>query len=352
MSLRNNLQDDVRTACFAVVAAIVALAPGPAVGQTAEQPRRFNQPATDPLPGKDWKPGVSTVALPRTPWGDPDISGMYEPGHIQQPAEVAVGGAWTVPQSPAQPTDFGASAQANSDPTRKQIPFSFSSKPFVMDPPDGKIPMQPWVVARRKEIFDNHYTSKVEYLDPRIRCLQAGVPRAHTPVYYNSYQIVQRPGAVIILYEWNHMTRIIRLDGRPRLDHRIRLPMGDSRGRWEGNVLIVETTNFNDDTWVLGHGPGPRDGQPAQTAAYGHGIVHSDEYRVVERFVPLDGDIIRYEATMHDPKAFTRPWTISFDALVRGRSDHQIFEYACHEGNRDGMLMMTGFDIDPTQTKK
>jgi len=341
---------DMRMAFVAVVAVIVVLAPGLATGQTGEQRKRFNQPSTDPLPGKDWKPATSTATLPRTPWGDPDISGMYEPGHIQQPAEVAVGGAWTVPQSPAQPTDFGASEQANSDPTRKQIPFS--SKPFVMDPPDGKIPMQPWVATRRKEIYDNHYTSKVEYLDPRIRCLQAGVPRAHTPVYYNSYQIVQRPGAVVIAYEWNHMTRIIRLDGRPRLDPRIRLPMGDSRGRWEGNVLVVETTNFNDDSWVLGHGPGPRDGQPAETAAYGHGIVHSDEYRVVERFVPLDGHIIRYEATIDDPKAFTRPWTISFDALVRGRSDHQIFEYACHEGNRDGMLMMTGFDIDPTQVKK
>jgi hypothetical protein len=115
---------------------------------------------------------------------------------------------------------------------------------------------------------------------------------------------------------------------------------------------VVETTNFNDDTWVLGHGAGPRDGQPAETASTGHGIVHSDQYRVVERFVPVDGDIIRYEATIYDPKAFTRPFTISFDAMVRGRPDHQIFEYACHEGNRDGMLMMTGFDIDPSQTKK
>ena len=97
---------------------------------------------------------------------------------------------------------------------------------------------------------------------------------------------------------------------------------------------------------------GTRDGQPYETASTGHAIVHSDQYRVVERFVPVDGDIIRYEATISDPKAFTRPWTISFDAMGRGRPDHQIFEYACHEGNRDGMLLMTGFDIDPSQGKK
>jgi hypothetical protein len=334
-----NLRTGIRIALFTVLAAVVALAPGRALGQTA-----------DALPGAGWKPATSTVTLPRTPWGDPDISGMYEPGHIQQPAEVPIGDLWTKPQGPAQPTDFGARDQAYSDSTRKQIPLS--KKPFVVDPPDGKIPMQPWVFEMRKKIYENHYTDKVEYLDPRIRCLQAGVPRAHTPVYYNSYQILQRPGAVIIVYEWNHMTRIIPLDGRPHLDSRIRLPMCDARGHWEGNVLVVETTNFTDDTWVLGHGAGPRDGQPAETASTGHGLVHSDQYRVVERFVPIDGDIIHYEATIDDPKAFTRPFTISFDAMVRGRPDHQIFEYACHEGNRDGMLLMTGFDIDQPQAKK
>src|SRR5262249_16570301 len=217
----------MRIALVTVAVPVVALAPGRALSQTK-----------DALPGAGWKPATSNAAIPRTPWGDPDISGMYEPGHIDQPAEVPIGGVWkNRPRAPASfgPTDFGARDQAYSDPTRKQIPFS--NKPFVVDPPDGKIPMQPWVLARRKEIYDNHHTEKMEFMDPRIRCLQAAVPRAHTPVYYNSYQILQRPGAVMIVYEWNHMTRIITLDGsRPPLDPRIRLPMGDSRGRWEGNV--------------------------------------------------------------------------------------------------------------------
>lgn len=285
---------------------------------------------------------------PRTPDGQPDISGMYEPGYFNQPAETAVGGPWkpAAPKGGAQigPTDFGARQAAETDPTAPHV--TPTNKPMVVDPPDGIVPMQPWVAAKRKEIYAKQ--DKAEFLDPRVRCLQAGVPRANTPVYYNSYQIMQKPGYVVILYEWNHMTRIIPLDGRPHLDPKIRLPMGDSRGRWEGNTLVVDVTNFSDDTWVLGHG-GIGEGQPSETATSGHGIVHSPDLHVVERYTPIDQNIIRYEATIEDPKAFTRPFKIAFDAMVRGREDHQLFEYACHEGNRDGILMATGVDIDPSQ---
>jgi hypothetical protein len=126
--------------------------------------------------------------------------------------------------------------------------------------------------------------------------------------------------------------------------------MGDSRGRWEGNTLVVDVTNFNDDTWTLGHG-GPGEGQPADTLTSGHGVVHSPELHVVERYTPISDKVIHYEARIEDPKTFSRPFTIALDAFVRGRPDHQIFEYACHEGNRDGIFMATGVDIDPDQKK-
>src|SRR5262249_11809555 len=282
---------------------------------------------------------------------------MYEPGHIDQPAEVPIGGPWkNRPRRPESanrlgPTDFGARDQAYSDPTRKQIPFS--NKPFVVDPPDGKIPMQPWVLAKRKEIYDNHYTEKIEFMDPRIRCLQAGVPRAHTPVYYNSYQIVQRPGAVMIIYEWNHMTRIITLDGsRPPLDPRVRLPMGDSRGRWEDNVLVVETDEFQrrhlgarprrrTERWPARRDSIYRRRHPAQRRVPGRGTLCSGR----RRHHPVRGDHLRSE-NVHTP----------VDDLVRrdgawppGPSDLRV---RCHEGNRGGMLLMTGFDIDSSQGKK
>ncbi len=316
-----------------VAAAVSLLGAGVAMGQTKP---------TASAPART----TSTYVPPKTPDGQPDISGMYEPGWIGQPAEAPIGEPWRPkPGGPAiGPTDFGAREAAESDKSRAQI--KPSRAPMIVDPADGKVPMQPWVSAMRKEIYEKQDQAK--FLDGRVRCLQAGVPRANMPVYYNSYQILQRPGYVIIVYEWNHMTRIIPLDGRPRLDPRIRLPMGDSRGRWEGNTLVVEVTNFNDDTWVLGHGA-IGDGQPSSSATSGHGIVHSPELKVTERYIPMDGNIIHYEATIEDPKAFTRPFTVSYDAMVRGRADHQIFEYACHEGNRDGILMATGVDIDPSQ---
>ena len=303
-----------------------------------------NQPTdekTGPAP-----PGATGVYVPsRTPDGQPDISGMYEPGWIRQPVEVAVVPGWQRPKNQfIDPTDFGAQQAAETDPTTSHI--ERTDKPMIIDPPDGKIPFQPWAFEMRKKIIASQNT--IEFIDPRIRCLQSGVPRANTPVYYNSYQILQRPGAVVILYEWNHMTRIIPIDGSPHLDPRIRLPMGDSRGRWEGNTLVVDVTNFNDDGWVLGHGR-VDEGQPGDTVTTGHGTVHSPELHVVERFTPVDKDRIHYEARIEDPKVFTRPFTISFYAMVRGRADHQLFEYACHEGNRMGILMQTGYDYDPSQ---
>jgi hypothetical protein len=288
---------------------------------------------------------------PRTPDGQPDISGMYNPGWIGQPAETPYAGEWKRPPSQANmgPTDFGAAAADDSDPTVAHI--ERTTKPFVVDPPDGKIPVQAWVLEMRKKFYK--YRTEPEYLDPRVRCLQAGIPRSNTPVYYNSYQILQTPGYVIILYEWNHMTRVIPLDGRPHLDSRIHTAMGDSRGRWEGNTLLVDVTNFNDETWVLGHGE-ISEGQPGETSRTGHGTLHSTELHVVERWTPINKDIIRYEARIEDPKVFTRPFTIRFDPMARARPDHQLFEYACHEGNREGILLHTRgrIDIDPPQSKK
>jgi hypothetical protein len=259
---------------------------------------------------------------------------MYEPGWFGQPEEFVE----RKPQPAASrsgpsigPTDFGARDAAEADlPGLKRV-----TTPMVIDPPDGRLPLQPAAAKRRAEIMANQ--DKAQHLDPRVRCLPSGVPRANMPVYYNSYQILQKPGYVVIVYEWNHMTRIIPLDGRPHLDKSIRLAMGDSRGRWEGNTLVVDVTNFkfNGDTWILGHG------------STGHGLVPGPDLHVVERFTPIDRNVIRYEARIEDPTVFTRPVTLAFDAMIRGARDHQIFEYACHEGNRDGILLATGVDIDP-----
>jgi hypothetical protein len=276
---------------------------------------------------------------PRTQDGQPDISGMWEPGP-GRPMEKPRGEPW---RPPAGATGANGAAYTFFAPG-DELPGGRSAdrSPMIFDPPDSIIPLQPWAIAKRDEIIAHQ--DKVEFLDPRVRCIQSGIPRANLPVFYNSYQFLQTPGHVILLYEWNHMTRDIPLDGRPHLPARIRLANGDSRGHWEGNTLIVDVTNFTEDTWVVGHGA-PPEGAPASSITTGHGIVHSDQLHVIERFTMVDRDTIRYEAVIEDPKVFTRPWTFALDAFKRGKPNHQLFEYACHEGNRSNVLLSTGVDI-------
>ena len=138
-------------------------------------------------------------------------------------------------------------------------------------------------------------------------------------IYGNSYQIVQGPGLVAIRYEMIHETRVIPLDGRPHVDQEIRLYMGDPRGHWEGNTLVVETTNFNGrmSADIVGYG------SPDRGA--------SQQLRIVERFTPSGPTSVEWSVMLDDPRTWTRPWTF---AMTLTKDDTQpVYEYACHEGN-------------------
>jgi hypothetical protein len=276
----------------------------------------------------------------KTPDGQPDISGMWLPDPSGRPMETPAGKPWTPPPGFDPGTNAAYTFEA-PDPNRRNR--QRDRRTMVVEPADGRIPFLPAAAQKREEIMAKQ--DQAEYLDPRVRCLQSSLPRANLPVGYNSYQIMQIPGYVVILYEWNHMTRFIPLDGRPHLDKKIKLPMGDSRGRWEGNTLVVDVTNFTDRTWPVGHGA-PPEGAPASAISTGHGVFATDALHVVERFTLIDTNTIRYDATIEDPNVFSRPWTVSFNAFHRAPSNHQLFEYACHEGNARNVKMMTGVDIE------
>jgi hypothetical protein len=317
----------VRLRFFVALVIVVMAALVPVFGQTR------NENSENGTPFK----------TPKTAWGDPDLQGHWLPsggGMMETPA----GERWKT----SDPSGGGTSSAFASffppepgspAPARPRTP----PRPMIVDPADGKLPLQPWAMDKRTDIIANQ--DKVEDLDPRVRCLQSGVPRANLPVGYNTYQIVQIPGYVVLLYEWNHMYRYIPINGGPHVDARIRLPMGDSRGRWEGNTLVVDVTNFTDRTWVVGHGA-PPEGAPASSLTSGHGVFHTEALHVVERFTLVDADTIQYEAAIEDPNVFTRPWKIQFNAFTRAPADHELFEYACHEGNGRNIKLMTGFDID------
>jgi hypothetical protein len=157
-------------------------------------------------------------------------------------------------------------------------------------------------------------------MSPWDRCIGRGMPAGMFPGGYgNVYRIVQSPGYVMVLAEMIHEARIIPLDGRPHVT--FRQWNGDSRGRWEGNTLVVETKNYNNKGWI------------ATNAATGRikGIPQSEALHVVERFTRVDPETIQYEVTIEDENVYTRPWKVSLP--LSKDPNAQLFEYACHEGN-------------------
>jgi hypothetical protein len=179
---------------------------------------------------------------------------------------------------------------------------------IIVDPPDGTLPVQPWAKAE----MENRKRPERGYDDPTAHCFVAGIPRSmYIPA---PLQIVQPPGYLLVLHE-RMSWRSIPLDGRPHLPDTMRLWQGDSVGKWDGDTLVVETTNLNGKTWLN---------------EVGEIVSHAE--RVVERFTPIDGNTIRYQATVSDPVVYTRPWTIAFDL---NRQKDELLEVACHEDNED-----------------
>jgi hypothetical protein len=178
----------------------------------------------------------------------------------------------------------------------------------IVDPPDGVLPLQAWA----KVEAEDRKRPERGYDDPTAHCFVAGVPRS---MYVPSpLQILQPPGYLVILHE-RMSWRTIPLDGRRHLPDHLRLWQGDSIGRWEGDTLVVDTTNLNGKTWLN---------------EVGEIVSHAE--RVVERFTPIDADTIHYAATVSDPLVYTRPWTIAFPLK---RQKDELLEVACHEDNED-----------------
>jgi hypothetical protein len=250
----------------------------------------------------------------RTPDGQPDIEGTWL-NFDGTPFEAPI----------AQPRTAAGQPAANVGPAAEfavhNHKVSTARRSMVVDPPDGRVPVLKW--AEDKRDYDlAHIPDAPEHETPWVRCITRGHPAGMFPAgYNNAYRIIQIPGYVVIAFEMIHETRIIPIDGRPRLGDGIRQWNGEPRGRWEGNKLIVETTTDNNQ------------GSIATSAATGRlrGIPQTDAMRVVERFTRIDADTINYSVTIDDPKAYSKPWTV---ALPLNRDDsYQFFEYSCHEGN-------------------
>ena len=236
---------------------------------------------------------------PRTPDGTPDIQGFWRP----------IGTFYNI-----QDLEFQAIYQRfSSDPTTR-------GKSLIVDPPDGRIPYQPWAAEKASLVMQNHADPTPQFLDPNARCFLQGVPRH---LNNREFEILQPPGYVVIFNMAHHAYRVIPLDAGPHIPERVKLWMGDSRGRWEGNALVVDVANNNDQTWfdVVGD-------------------FHSDALHVAERFVPVDANTIEYEAVITDPKVYTRPWTFALRFERFQDYGSELWEEACHENNERTLDLM------------
>ena len=300
-----------------------------------------------PVAGQAPRAAADTWTPPHTPWGHPDLQGIWTNETItpfERPSELAgrefltEGEASQLEQQTAQknaaadgtspPGSVGGYNQFWMDSGTDVLSTRQTS--LVVDPPDGRVPLRPEAEAKRD---DNRArsTESYEYMSRWDRCITRGVPGSMFPTAYNNaYQILQTPQYAVILYEMIHDARIIPLDGGAHVVPKIRLWMGDSRGHWEGNTLVVDTTNFTDKGWITSHGGSGRI----------KGISHSEALHVVERFTLVDADTIGYEVTIEDPEVYTRPWKVGMP--LKRNQDYQMFEYACHEGNTAIELILAG----------
>ncbi len=307
--------------------------------------------AAVPLAAQTAKPAAKagkSYTAPKTPWGDPDLQGQWPATAnipMQRPANL--GDRATLTPEELKQREAQAARQAEGD-SEEFVSSSDSvtinppgywverGKPhpqasLVVDPPNGRIPpMTPAGQAFAKNLRGglgpgSHFPEKVdtwEDFDFYSRCITRGLVSSMLPTLYNfGNEIVQAPGYVVIRNEMIHETRVIPLDGRPHVGKALQTYMGDSRGHWVGDTLVVETTNLNNKT---GTGGG----------------FFSDAARITERFRRIAKDELSYDLTVDDPKTWTAPFTIHMP--YKEDPSYTIYEYACHEGNYMMIDALTG----------
>jgi hypothetical protein len=289
--------------------------------------------ASGPLVAQSPRPAASGWTQSRTPWGDPDIEGVWTSDSaltipLERPAQFAGRSELSESEYRAR-TERDARIRSNGENAigsfradSAWLSKSFRQTSLVVEPADGKIPPMTSEAERRRASRDQGTFGDGPFDRPEDftlydRCITRGIVGSVLPVVYgNGNRIFQTPGQVVITYEMIHDTRVIPLDGRPHLSTKLRQYLGDSRGHWEGNTLVVETTNLTEHTSIGGNGNGPR---------------HSADLKLTERFTRTDRDVLRYEVTIDDSRTYARPWKISLP--LTSPHGYTLLPYDCHEGN-------------------
>ena len=275
------------------------------------------------------RPASAPWSHPRTAWGDPDVEGVWTSDNnfaipLERPPELAdkefLDGADLEAELAkrarliAAVADGGAVGAGPSHWYENLTARSRRSS-LIVDPRNGRLPALTAAARARASAEQAARAGRgaADSWEDRSlwdRCITVGLPAVMFPTgYNNNVQILQAPGYVTITHEMMHDTRIVPLDQRPHLSPRIRHYMGDSRGRWEGDTLVIDVTNFHPNTNYRGS---------------------RDTLHLIERYTRTSADRLRYEVTIDDPRTFERPWTAVLDLAAQ----KDLYEYACHEGNR------------------
>ncbi len=320
-------------------ASVVAVVVGALVPTAGQESRSFSGAETG-LAGL--LAPADGATLPMTPWGHPDLRGVWNNSTntpLEHMTETEKERGRLAQQAVIEATEGTGAAWIERSGTLLR-------ESLVIDPPDGRIPEL--LPAPKQRLIDreNARAGRGEadsWLDRNSweRCISRTMPVAMIPNGYNAnYQILQTPDHVAILIEMIHESRIIPLDGRPHVPDGVRQWLGDSRGRWDGDTLVIETERFNNRL----------DGgayQPSHVIQTGH-RGPGGTMRLVERLRMVDANTIDYQLTVDDSKTFARPYTLAIPMTRRDTTNalNHLFEYACHEGNHGMMNLLSGGRAD------
>ncbi len=287
---------------------------------------------------------VDPSTPPRTPDGRPDLQGVWDyrtMTPLERPSDLAGKEFFTAEEAAEferqgvarrnkdRRTSDGLTAAADVASAYNEFWWDYGKQltadkrtSLIVDPPDGRIPPLTPEAQQRAEARRAARSARGRadsYTDRSLweRCITRNLPRLSS-AYNNNFQLFQTPGYVAILNEMIHDIRIIPLDGRPHLAPGVRQWLGDSRGHWEGDTLVVDTTNFTDKTSFRGS---------------------RENLHLIERFTRVDADTLLVEVTIGDPTTFTSPWTYVLPAT---RNESSVYEYACHEGNYGMVNLLAG----------
>jgi hypothetical protein len=275
-------------------------------------------------------------AGPKLPWGHPDLEGIWTSDDmrgvpVSRPQQFGTRRHLT-------DAEFAARAKERADARRvdnartgtfrnEEGSRDFGYTSLIVEPADGRIPALTAEGRARRAVPGTSGLGPFNTVDDFSlwdRCVTRGLAGSWLPVVYgNGTRIMQTPDSVIIAHEMVHETRVIPLDGRPHVGHGLKQLMGSSRGHWEGNTLVIESTNFTD-----------------RLAIPGGGARFSESMKMTERITRIDPQMVEFEIRFEDPKTYTAPWTLRM--TLTSQPGYEIYEYACHEGNRSVANSLSG----------